>query len=696
MKNLISLLIVLSLCLALCACGGEHPAVQESVPAIGVGAEPVEISQLPIYQSFMYHTETGAGHYVCYLYLYPQSGLCCVEKDGIYRECSFTEDEKGNIAVTLDEKVWNFRRTETGLELTGGSPLTAYMLENAENMVQISSGSEFTPMDNYIIRSGVYLADISEYTQFGDAPMLSIDLTNSRCALNGYDGSLYEGSIVFERDILCCIFEEGQVDFSVFGTESPTLSVRDELPFLAYPTAGHPGLSTFVFDENAEPAEATDSKLKDSRRLYYESFSFSADDFFLSIGHNALAGTWELDSYSDRYEDTAAVYDDGDKITISDGNDSWSFRRQGNDLVYEGGNPLLAYGPGSEGEAIPSMEVMPLALFERTEASYLYHMVPYILDISPTEVKLDVSGLEAAQARLLFDTEHKRFVFFDNFGTKEQGVLEYDGRWIRLHYGQSEMTARIEAHGLTCNASYFFSPMYIATNTALFFNPRYDIDPAAEGLEFYVDYAPAALPEDNCLPLTEEYIIYSEEDGFSFDSLVVLCPREKSFYIGSYGTDSGSYTESDGELVLSSEEHEYIFRRRGDGLIQTGGDTLYLDGNVYQGMWGISVELPTGCVFPLYSRSCIRSGIYQLDSDECSATISIDLDAMSCTLMTTDGTEYTSTIEINANRIRMEIPEGAFFLSASSVDGIRVSNLLEAVTIAPELDAAELFFKFVG
>jgi len=699
MKKIFAAVLCLAMLLSLCACGGESPSVQGGAPqsasAAENSAEPVTISELPIYESYMYSTETGAGLYVCYLYFYTQSGVCYVEKDDIYRECTFTEDEKGNVSVTLNDICWNFRRTDTGLELTGGSPLTAYMPENAENMIQISSGSEFTPMDSYTVRAGIYVADISEYTQFGDAPALSLDLTNKVCALRGYDGSQYDGRIAFESDILRCIFPEGQVDFSVSGNAEPKLSARDKLPFLAYPTAGYSGLFTFNLDENAGLAESNVSTLKDSRRLYYERFSFYADGFSLDIKHNALGGTWELSSYGS-YENMTVVSDEGDILIISDGTNTWNFRRQGKGLVFESGSALLAYGPNTENEALPSMTVMYGTVFERREASYVYHMLPYIMDISATETKQDVSGQQATQASLLLDTEYQRFIILNDFGMIQQGVLEYDERWLRLHYGQSEYLARPEAHGLVFRAHEFFSPMYMDVNSELYFNPLYDSEPA-EGMEFFVDYAPQAQPDGSVL-LTEEYVIYTEEDGLMYDSTVVLCPEEKLFFMGSLGRDRGTYIEQAGTLRLFSEEygHEYIFSRQGESLVHLGGAPMYLEGNIYQGTWSIAVELPLGCKFPLYSRNCLRSGTYQLDSDECSATISIDLDAMSCTLVTTDGTEYTGAIEINTNRVRMEIPEGAFFLSVSSVDGIRVSNLLEAVTIAPELDVDELYFKFIG
>lgn len=436
--------------------------------------------------------------------------------------------------------------------------------------------------------------------------------------------------------------------------------------------------------ESPQPSQTPEVRLPEGCRLYYELFTFSAEGVTGNIEHNAMNGRWKISTSADVYENMEATEADG-ILSLSDGSSVWKFHRQGDDLVYDG---------GENASAVP--ELQPGQLIERSDASFLYHMVPYILDLSAIEAREDVSGLEAARARLIFDTENKRFVLYDEFGNKQEGVFNCDGQRIRLHYGQSDMTGRIEDHGLVINSSFFFSPMYVAVNSSLYFNPLPELDAVAEGLEFSIDYAPAVLPETSCLPLTEEYLIYSQEDGFSFDSPVVLCPRESRFTIGTYGTDFGSYTEEDGKLVLTSEEHEYIFRREGDGLIQTGGDPLYLDGNVYQGMWGISVELPMGCTFPLYSRNCLRSGTYQLENEGHNASISVDLEAMTCTLLTTDGKEYESPIEIDMNRIRMEIPEGAFFLFASSVDGIRVSNLLDAVTIAPELDVSELYFKFAG
>ena len=701
MKKLFSAILCLAVLLSLCACTAETSELPGTAPkndpaaTIGadtVSAQSVTVDELPIMESYVYSSETGAGLYVCYIYLHSQSGLCYVDKDGEHRECAFSRDEAGNIAITLNDSVWNFRRVDTGLELSGGTPLTAYMPENADNMVQISSGSLFAPMESLVIRSGVYGMDISGYTPFGEAPQLAIDLTNMVCTLRGYDGSLYEGSIVFTQDILRCIFPEGSVDFSVTGGEELRLSARDTLPFLAYPSAGYSGRFGFVFDESAALRDSSASVLRDSRRLYCESFRFYSEGFSLNIEHNALAGTWRFSSNGE-YGDVWAVSDEGDSIILTDGQNTWSFRRQGNDLVYEG-SLLLAYGPGAEGEEPPSVTVMHGTVFPRISASYIYHMLPYVMDISATETKSDISG-QASQVSLLLDTEHRRFVLVDQFGTAQQGVLEYDGRWLRLHYGQSECLVRPEAHGLVFRAYEFFSPMYVDVNSELHFNPLYDAQ-AAEGLEFFIDYAPAALPEGSRL-LAEEYAIYTEEDGIMYDSVIALIPEEKLFYIGSYDTDYGSYTEQDGTLRMLSAEsgHEYIFSRQGESLVQTGGAPVCLYGSIFQGAWGIKVELPSGIKFPLYARNAIRSGSYQLESELCTASIRLDLEAMTCTIVTTDGTEHTGPIQIRENRVRMEIPEGAFYFSASSVDGIRISNLIEALKIAPELEDSDLYFKYV-
>lgn len=455
------------------------------------------------------------------------------------------------------------------------------------------------------------------------------------------------------------------------AAEAPTQS--------SVPTAAPPEPTPV---ESPQPSQTPEVQLPEGCRLYYELFTFSVEGVTLNIEHNAMNGRWKISTSADVYENMEVTEADG-ILSLSEGSSVWKFHRQGDDLVYDGGE-----------NASTAPELQPGQLLERYDASYLYHMVPYILDLNATEVREDVSGQKAAQARLIFDTEYKRFVLYDEFGSKQEGVFNCDGQRIRLLYGQEELTARVDAHGLIFNSGYFFSPMYIKANSDLFFNPLPEVDAAAEGLEFSVEYAPAVLPETNCLPMTEEYVLYSNEDGYLYDSLVALSPRESRFTIGSYGTDLGSYTEEDGKLILTSEEHEYIFRRQGNALIQTGGDPLFMGGNTYQGTWGINVELPMGCLFPLYSRTCLRSGTYQLENEGHSALISVDLEALTCTIVTTDGTEHSGPIQIDANRVRMEIPEGAFFFSASSVDRIRISNLLEALKIAPELEDTELYFKF--
>lgn len=69
---------------------------------------------------------------------------------------------------------------------------------------------------------------------------------------------------------------------------------------------------------------------------------------------------------------------------------------------------------------------------------------------------------------------------------------------------------------------------------------------------------------------------------------------------------------------------------------------------------------------------------------------------MTCTLVATDGMVYSGAISIDEGRIRLEIPTGAFFLLPAAADGIEVSNLLEAMTIAPELEDATLLFQYTG
>ena len=183
--------------------------------------------------------------------------------------------------------------------------------------------------------------------------------------------------------------------------------------------------------ESPQPSQTPEVRLPEGCRLYYELFTFSAEGVTGNIEHNAMNGRWKISTSADIFENMEATEADG-ILSLSDGSSVWKFHRQGDDLVYDGGENASA-----------APELQPGQLIERSDASYLYHMVPYILDLSAIEAREDVSGLEAARARLIFDTENKRFVLYDEFGSKQEGVFNCDGQRIRLHYGQKELTARI-------------------------------------------------------------------------------------------------------------------------------------------------------------------------------------------------------------------------------------------------------------
>jgi len=139
--------------------------------------------------------------------------------------------------------------------------------------------------------------------------------------------------------------------------------------------------------ESPQPSQTPEVRLPEGCRLYYELFTFSAEGVTGNIEHNAMNGRWKISTSADIFENMEATEADG-ILSLSDGSSVWKFHRQGDDLVYDG---------GENASAVP--ELQPGQLVERSDASYLYHMVPYILDLSAIEAREDVSGLEAARAR---------------------------------------------------------------------------------------------------------------------------------------------------------------------------------------------------------------------------------------------------------------------------------------------------------
>ena len=238
--------------------------------------------------------------------------------------------------------------------------------------------------------------------------------------------------------------------------------------------------------------------------------------------------------------------------------------------------------------------------------------------------------------------------------------------------------------------------MYIGSNDRILCYPVPDGAASPESQTLTGEKMPTPLPEERFLPLTEEYSVCTVEDGFSSDVQILLSPSENYFHLGRFHYVSGNYVEEDGQLVLRGDEGEFRFRRQGDSLVYEGGSPLYMEGAMEQGLWGIAEELPVGTIFPLSAKGGLRSGTYRLEREGSSASLDFDLEAMTCTLVATDGMVYSGAISIDEGRIRLEIPTGAFFLLPAAADGIEVSNLLEAMTIAPELEDATLLFQYAG
>lgn len=153
----------------------------------------------------------------------------------------------------------------------------------------------------------------------------------------------------------------------------------------------------------------------------------------------------------------------------------------------------------------------------------------------------------------------------------------------------------------------------------------------------------------------------------------------------------------EGNLALQSGESRWNFHFQGEDLVFDGGSPLHAWADPEAEAGAPALELSPGQCIPLAETACLYSDIpYRLEREGSSASLDFDLEAMTCTLVATDGMVYSGAISIDEGRIRLEIPTGAFFLLPAAADGIEVSNLLEAVTIAPELEDATLLFQYAG
>lgn len=697
MKRLFAALLCLIMLISLCACASESapsaapeakPAPEEPAPQLS--EEPLVIDELVINAGYRFYREGDTGGYECNIELYPQSGKCWLDmgQEGFYADCAVHED--GSITITDGDREWRFSPTETGYSFSGGSPLRAYALSDTEDHIELSGGESFNNTVTWTVRAGVYSLDVSEFQPFGAAPLLSIDLTNRLCAISCFDGSVYEGSIDFELEKLVCCFEEGCVDFYAYSSEGTELNTREVFPFLIYPMAGHTGTVTFVLDESAAIGSASVSDLDGRRQLVHEYFTFSGKGrTYLNIGRNAMLDKWTLESHGDPYINAEAKLDGDGRLSFTDGENTWYFARRGSDLCFEGGSPLYAYGWSEPGVETPVDELMPGQILERSEADYVYDEVPYIVDVS-------LAFEEAEPVKLLIDADHRNFILIDAFGDVAEGPVEFKGSSFKLISGQSEVLGSFDGHSIVIYAHNFYSPMYIGANDELFFNPTPSADPVAEGLEFSTLYEPLPLPEGDSLLLREEYVLYSMEYGLLYDSLVSLMPGEMSCYVGgAFGGSYGSYTEENGIITLWTESGEYVLRRQGDTLIRTGGDEMFLWGNILLGTYGIDIELPMGCAFPLYARGFIRSGEYIAENElGQSSSLRLDVKNMSGTLTLLDGREFSGSIRTEMGAACLVCPEGE--INFTSLDGgIRMRNLRQDVELFPEMGDVNLVFNYV-
>lgn len=735
MKKCLSLLLVLTMLLSLCACGAQEEtapvmSTPEAVPVTEAPTEAPEepVTELVFSEEYSFRYEEDSRIFDLYLTLYPLSSRCSITTHKGNRSFAafsgnYTE-ENGLIIVDNGTEKLELRRGEEGLTLKKGS-LTAYCggvwteehiytdYEGEPLPKEVGPGTVFeNPSNGYTaILDGIYVMDDSEYEQKFDEVLLDIDLTNMAFALKCYDGYVVSGDLEFEagdyQAHLICRYEGGALAFSIWdrwdrnddgsiihdpvlqGSSSATVP-KGQLMYC--PPEGN-YLDDFYFAPERDDEIVADPdvvSLDSIKTLTYEYFFFSqpvvADDYSdcygLGIYHFVLPDVWEFHSNSRSVVVEAVETDDG-RITFSYEGKTWNFHREKGTIVFDGGDPLIIPNEYVDGYySKQEMELIPGTPFRYSDFSYLYDTLYIIPSWN--------GGYESA---LRIDRENQRLVFLCQDGSRVESPYYWEDDAICCVTADSTMRIYPRGHALSVHVPWGIniasgdsqsgSLEYIPTHStaeleeALVFLaevPEETPDPAGSILVYENNIAVSLCGYD---VLTGDLTLISHDNTFTFNT-------EYSAYHA-----KGTYTEEDGVLTLRHSYGTTVLRREGNNLVVESGEPLCMAGQPFTLAEEFYNELPAGTHLPLYTRGLLYHGTYTFGER---ASVTFDTENRTFTLTDAAGVTYEGSFTLSEKFVNCDAG-GKIFQFIPYGGQVRL-NQRDIEKVVPE-EEDFIFFDFV-
>lgn len=655
MKKIVVVLIGVCLLLSLSACSGGNGDTEEvrteTSPA-AKGAEelnlvtpvPEKTKELDFEERYGFRCKRDSVNYYCDLKLYPLSGYCEIEHfdevlERIFLCGSFTKDNEGNISVSIEDNrigecTIEFSRSEDGLVLESGF-LNAWSFDDG-GYIELGQGSVFKYYQTTKITAGSYIPEESKTALDTENVLLKLDLDAMSFALRCYDGSVFEGALSFEESLAVLSGEGLEMGFHVYeNSAGRVLSVSAMPDVLIYPDVSGPCRPNFVYTEERNEEEIIPSNvvaLDSRKRISVEEFLFDETTkneqgekvrFSLSIRSYPILGTWEMVNVT-----TTATENSDGSIVFTDGERSWNFHREGNDLVYDGGSKFIR--DSSPEESVKTFEKeLPVGTVFKRQAVWCIYDTPYIL-----------AGTDGNTAAVRFDLDRRRMILKCSDGTIVEGPITMSGFGTRCLFSGTDVSFTL---GQSSIETYNANTLRIAEcgDDRPVFIPVPESEQLMETLEFSVKYdaESPSLSEDSILVYEEFFTVAyrAGTGGEFFYNTTVLCPHDMGFSVNN--KDScfyayGKYTENDGEVTLSAGNSNARLRRGENGLIYNDGDLMRFTSR------GWDSEMLSGVFIPLTVTGVLHNGEYVIHGGEGSAYVSFDTETMTFCLTAADGTVY--------------------------------------------------------
>lgn len=452
MKKITAFSLLVLCVLLLSGCHEQTPPLPEPTPdtvqtesqpeaAEPTSATPTEINEIVLSEDYFFMVRDEETYYQRYLTLYPNSSFYDARTSAEASFGTYTLDEDGRIVAQIAGECCVFRKTEDALVLESGRFALYSDAGSADAVPGDTSASRYVNA----LKSGIYQLDTADIDfRFGDV-LLDIDLTEMTFTLKCFDGSIVCGTLHFEENLLVCTHAGGTMRLSLraspericlekTGASMELGSVStDQLMF--YPSPDGILNYRFCYAENQaqqilpDPRAIPLDSCKHTFRKIYEFRCQTAEDSggkrcVFSIYHYPQTGMWSFQGASKRTDVTAEESSEGSIVFTLNGN-TWNFHREGENLYYDGGSPLIAGIWDAETERQLEQKVPEGALFHVREENYVYD-ARYVL---PNETMDDASAV------IRMDTKNRYIKIQCYDGTELEGPYTCEGDYINFPIG---------------------------------------------------------------------------------------------------------------------------------------------------------------------------------------------------------------------------------------------------------------------